>query len=339
MNSNNEIMKRWIEHRTTDTGVYVEDSADAIPLSVDDFLNWADTQTYINIYLFLVKNVYLRIYKIDVNLKFEIEFNTRKLIELNNLKILSSSYTVENNQSYRPEEIVFKFYRFDPLGQRRINKMTLHEILNAWCNPERRKYYTLSAVKNKQRYNKTIKQWEKAELYMFESKLSRTFNNLIELETLTKPINKHSDVKSGELVIITITNIYKNLTKAEQSELIMDSDTIEQVVGENLKMYDDFGYYMINILSVKITNISISNTHAITQLLLSVHAEIISVDDYYNTIGYYKTAYNNICSGKFNGGDLTSLAKELEIEDISSYSRKELCELIAENIDNWRYSS
>ena len=107
----------------------------------------------------------------------------------------------------------------------------------------------------------------------------------------------------------------------------------EKQIKDLLENYLDLSLYVINIIKVKIMNMKFDfNTHSLKMEIL-LDMELITTEDYYDTIGAYKLTWENLCVKKtFNKSGLEELAKSLYIDYNKDDDDDDVCERIANKI-------
>jgi hypothetical protein len=124
---------------------------------------------------------------------------------------------------------------------------------------------------------------------------------------------------------------YENLPIKNNLKLIEDRTYYEKEIKLILNRYNNFGYYVANVLSVFLDRVDI-NFAKETRVYIHIVGELIHLDDYYNTIGLYRLAWDNICVKQiYSKQELIELADNLQLE----YEQgDDLCEIIGEKVNN-----
>ena len=330
---NDIVMKKWLDENPIDEerDVIPVGKALPIPLSYEDFIEWL--LVHPNIKFQFAKGgsrqliIYSEAHHLHLLIKLvggrEIKYNERQEIDINRILLPTNRILDEGITFYR---------RYGDLYI--LETLVPFERISAYCDEKLKLSYMKEAHSTDQIFEKAVNKewWDFAiNLFPFSHKLRGT-----ETETIfrRRPIKN-----SGREFIVVFEIIYQDLLYDEILEILKKRKDLEITISKHI----DFGYYIMNIISIKIFEITywntINNTES-TILTIEFITELITPDDYYNTFGFYKAWWENACVKKsFVGGrGIRELASELQIDNVQQYDDDSLCQKINEQINNLQFS-
>lgn len=322
-----EIMDVWLSVNPPDTDgiVKIRKKGQEVPLSFDSLVNWLSNHKDIRISFPVFNHIYLIVSMNDnENLNIDISLpNPNNVIQTQRIGGIL-------NLIVQPEDLDNTITAIVWSNHSKTNIKVRRE-LNRWLKPSERKKYHLGGRRLQAKFEKSLKVWRNPK----ELLGSLPGPNIKTIVTTGVFDNKDTQKSGGRFHTKLILN-YGILSHEDQIKLIINKNNILNEIKKILTNNSDFGYYIINILSVQIRDIAIRYDD--TRVKIFIITEVITAEDYYKTIGYYKTLQENICvKGDYTRQGLQEIARELLINKINKYNDDELCEVISQKIDNLRW--
>lgn len=314
-----EIMEIWLEKNEPDNNGEIEIFKNYIPLTTEEFIHWLKDHTDLT-FVFNITHEYL--------LRLGAKNNFLR-IAVYHYSSMSSSESDDDTIDNFKRVFVEYFDEGDSLnieiklkntyGLKR--KFQLNDELKSYFDHKLGEKYTRVEQRTKKIFKKAINDWDNVlkGYFKFNAKISLVESKRDFPEKITE---------NGELNCRTIKIKYKKLPSTDIMEIIINKDLHEANLKNLLIKINNFGYYSVNTLSVILEEVN--TTFKTTTVRIRMFYETINNDDYYRTIGYYRTTYEAICIKKqFNDKGLVELAKDLGIES---------CEQLGERVNNLKWS-
>ncbi|CAK7995040.1 Hypothetical protein POVR1_LOCUS558 [uncultured virus] len=156
------------------------------------------------------------------------------------------------------------------------------------------------------------------------------------MNSFTPPTFLKHDVEN---LSFSVSLTYGTITENDESTLLVDRKSKGEKIRERLDPFLNLVTYVINITKVEFEfQIQSGYVDHYEKLFISVkfQCELIKPEDYYETIGFYKSLLNNVCNKGFKVDDLLVVAKDLQI-NIEGLNKAETCRVLSQRVNNLTY--
>lgn len=326
-----EIMDTWMSEHPTNRIT----SSVKIPLSFEHFIAWliklgGDKRFEVDDDELLLS---LLIYRDGQYLRFIIS----PFIESEQQYTTTLRKKININKFEQATKLKFTIYGYDIEYGDYERLVTVGEIVEHKFDAQlRKKYDTQNKAyrikhnfeKNKMILNKKLK--DLIVIFQFDGRLKRASvtNNL--------PTNIKESGEKGE---ITLDIYYVNASNGDFDKVFSYIRNKQDEIKIYLSDYTDLGVYAVNILNVNVVKVEMEDFRQSPKMriFVNMNVEYIRHDDYYETIGYYKTAWQSICVDKhFVTLELTNILKTLNID--ADVKHDDLCNLLQHKILKLQWS-
>jgi hypothetical protein len=191
------------------------------------------------------------------------------------------------------------------------------------------KYYgTIAEIKIRDALNANIEKWN--------TLLKKFLNNVTASKVVfCNTFFPDEFMPNGSKFDIYLTMEYENLLSDNLVKLLYNPDDYEKEMKILLNQYNDFGYYNINVLRMKMESVCMYPHSKNTKFRIKIAGELIHPNDYYSTIGAYRIAWKNICEEEnFSKKELVKIANDL---NLNYNSTDNLCHIIGEKVNDLKW--
>ena len=243
-------------------------------------------------------------------MKFQIE-KREKDLDTNEEKILREKIHIDNNLSFT-EQLNQIYNQLDIIS----NQLNINDIISVFFKkgPER-KLINFDSIE--ERIVKKLPLLGNQITLVFTTALKSIFPSVLD--------------KSGQRHVVQLKGQLRKTNKDFQIKIIGeredDIESVKKIFDENL----NFSEYISSVIKINSEyNFKDNRVNVTLELIIQLYTN----DDYYDTIGRYKAAYQSICVRGLGSKtkELKKLAEELSV-DIEHESRDNLCELIKKRIE------
>lgn len=325
--TNDNIMDAWLEQNPPNENNQIIVSTNRkIPLSVGAYLAWLGNHSGLififplaleglEMSLFTVKGKYiqLKVYHLPVE---------EGGIRYKGLDLVDTIFDIDTKFSKFGSVIIPTLGRHGKEGYK-----SLIQVISEYCDERLRPKYTRLGKRDEENFRRTKNLWMDTFKDYFLTKVSA-----INLD-FSSQIPEKAEF-SGQKFETIIELSYTNLSFNDRKKLIVDKEFKENEVKNLLNLHNDFGSYFMNVFSVVLASVHLDFPN--TKAVIKVNAEMITSDDYYETIGSYRKIFENICVNKlYNPQGISKLLNDLGVE----YQEDEdLCDIAKEVVSNLRWS-
>lgn len=317
---NDKVMNIWMTIYVGKYGDYPVNENNKIPLSASEFIQWL-SETQDNKFVFYSEDASISIYKWEKVLY--IEANPYEDIDFGEPARLSHKFKIDDN-------IITKLKTYNLIWESDGVSMqeNVGNILEQLCDSNLKDEYLSEA----------------SEYTLFEKRkklFMKKIKDIVTVLNLDFPVKQsYVDVSlptqiqhNGQNFTLGIDVVYDNI---DNHQRIVNFQNMKKQIKQYLEPYIDMGIYVINVLKVTVVNLEFKfKTHELA-ISIEISAEIISMTDYYETIGYYKTVYDNVCVKKqFRMDDMKRLAKSLRLK-VSE--KDDICKVIEKRIRRLKWA-
>lgn len=335
---NYEIMNKWLEENSPNqkSNHYLVEDKNKIPLSYEEFIEWLMVHPNIKFSF----NRYLGIYSDNDNIYLSIQLNERE-IKYNERQDIHLDITIKiDNDIYNQLNQPIEYFYYYFAGKTYIQDYTNPSgVISQYCDSQLKTAYSTSGVNIDLMFKKVEKEWRDFAYNLFP------FDKISYTSSEYGDFRRKEIEKSGLKLEVKLRIEYDDLSDDEIETILINRPNLDITITKHI----DFGYYIMNVLSIKISRIiqtktspkykQRTNISEQTFLSILIDTELIRPDDYYNTFAFYKTAWENICvNKKFSQKGLPQLAEELLIDDVDKYSYKDLCDIVGKRVENLQWS-
>lgn len=195
-----------------------------------------------------------------------------------------------------------------------------------YCDSELRKNYTRTRMHEKNRFQNTKKAWHKIFMNYFTTTVEPT--SIV----LNWPFSGYLPA-SGHSFKIDVLLEYKNLAFNDSAQLIADKEDREYEIKNILNKHNDLGYYFANVIEVTLISLHIDFSHS--KAKVRILGEMITTDDYYDTIGRYRQMLETLCTKKMYNPE--GIVKILEDFGVQYEEDDDLCEMASDIVNNLKW--
>lgn len=321
--NNDEIMQVWLEENISDEDntIFVDES-NKIPLYFGEFLDWIKVNPSLT---FIFDNEGTPISLLNDNSSL---FITAWITKEGEKVIIFEKILDVNTDNKAIRNIGFQY-----VAGRRRRHYELNKDLRGYFEPSLKPEYTRAGRNIERTFKINSKQWKNRLEQFFHLKLQPT--SAYFSGDIPKNIREN-----GQKIKIELKLTYSNVSLHDRIIFVGDHTFNEEEIKNELNKLNNFGYYNMNVLSVKVMDVNTkyhSKGLPDVNIQIKVISELIKVEDYYITIGEFRTIWENICVRKrFSPAGLDKIAKELNI-DLDEAS--DPCEVIGEVVNNLTWSN
>lgn len=322
-----QIMEEYLKNRpTVNDAVILKENDDKIPLYIDNFIDWLGRHYPLKFALPDTKNLYY------LNIIYDLKIFAAQIILLNKEDQLLNKNSVLIKKVPFKQDIYStlqdtKFY-INLVSHKSITNrdgstaVDPYEILKYWCLPERKLM----------QYQESKEKWQHFDFFNIGRKANGQYGG----KDIYFGFKERMYSKSGEKFNITIYLSYLDPSDEDIIKITTKRKLNEKLIKNGLNDIGDFGYYLINVLSIEIEKVTLERN---AYIQIKMASELITPDDYFATIGHYKASWQKICvEKKFSAKGLRKIGTELQIKRINKYTDDELCEVIGERVLTLQWS-
>ena len=295
-----------------------------VTIVFDDILEGFDLKlSHTNNAIFFVLNVRM-VSLMSENSEYT---HSKKVVYLNN----------DANFLERAKKVTFQAYTRDYYGEG-------EETLNVYKELSNRVDTSLAAQYTKSDIKYSQKAQHEKNVEIFRDKL-RTLHDFFPLEAkviegvrpnFNPPAFLDGDAEDSFDFLVSL--VYGALTENDERALLVNRKSKREAIREHLEPFVNLTTYVINIRKIEFEFL-IKGGYADGERLfitINISCELIKPELYYETIGYYKTALDNICNKGFKISDLSALAEGLGIS-IEGLRKDEACNILNQHVNNLSY--
>ena len=331
----NEIINNWIKithPRSTDLIKIGE--VETIPVKIDDFLLWLVKDEVEMEFVFNENDYQIHISndhgtsREDRKLKFELKIISRTLEASNRGRGYKHTETFRHrdNASFIKsiKDLKFKMY-FIKYGEERIR--VYNELKTHFDEKQKEKYIKGSVPSNiltnfEESKSRLLKEFETIGNTIFD------LGHGVKVSTENHLPDKYKEKYYGYAVDIKVFISMGKLTEEDRAKVLLNTSLKKKQIKQMLESYLDLGIYVINIIKIDLKyEIDEQNS----RVIIHIHPEILSLEDYYDTIGRFKSLLKSFCSQGTFKDEIKEMAKDLSI-DITDMDNEQICKVLKEAV-------
>lgn len=346
--NNDEIMEVWLEQNPPDEedNVVVKDEVSPsslnefldsfkmnhgiLPLSFNEFLDWIKVNHGIT-FIFYIYGLYISL-STDISSIFITAWSEGDESSSSSEEV-DKTMLFETKLDINTDNKTISNIKFESVsrGERMIYKLA--EELKPHFDSKLKSKYTRGGKNIERTFTTNSKQWKHLLERFFNLKIQPNFSYYS--GQLPEKVRKN-----GEKFKTVLKLTYSNVSANERMMFANDQTLREEEIRNELNRWNNFGYYNMNVLSVKVKDVYTKfKSKGLSEVTIKINVigELIKPETYYITIGEFRNIWENICVNKrFSPAGLSKIAKELGI-DLDEDS--DHCQVIGEAVNNLTWAN